>query len=137
MERFDKFFLPGKPYLDKVIVNITPDMVQPDARPGARRRADAALRERARPTSGGWRPTRRSRSRREGYEGIGPLNWLAFNLTKKPLSDVQVRKAIATAIDKNFVTKALMAGFATPADGPIVAEQPLRRDRTSCATRST
>lgn len=26
MERFDKFFLPGKPYLDKVIVNITPDM---------------------------------------------------------------------------------------------------------------
>src|SRR3569832_179760 len=25
MERFDKFFLPGKPYLDKLVMNITPD----------------------------------------------------------------------------------------------------------------
>ena len=24
MERFDKFFLPGKPYLDKVVVNLSP-----------------------------------------------------------------------------------------------------------------
>ena len=60
----------------------------------------------------------------KGYEGIGALNWLAFNLTKKPLSDVQVRKAIATAIDKNFIAKALMGGFATVADGPIVASSP-------------
>jgi len=60
----------------------------------------------------------------KGYEGIGPLNWLAFNLTKKPLSDVAVRHAIATAIDKKFIAKALMAGFATPADGPIVPTSP-------------
>ena len=53
----------------------------------------------------------------KGYEGIGPLNWLEFNLTKKPLSDVAVRKAIATAIDKNFICKVLMGVFATPADG--------------------
>ena len=25
LERFDKFFLPGKPYLDKVVVDVTPD----------------------------------------------------------------------------------------------------------------
>ena len=59
-----------------------------------------------------------------GYEGIGALNWLAFNLTKKPLSDVKVRKAIAHTLDKNFISKALMAGFAKPADGPIVASSP-------------
>ena len=29
-------------------------------------------------------------------------------------------EAIAYAIDKKFITKALMGGFATPADGPIV-----------------
>ena len=69
-------------------------------------------------------PTRRSTLTPRGYEGIGPINWLAFNLEKKPLSDVNVRKAIATAIDKNFVTKALMGGFATPADGPIVPSSP-------------
>jgi peptide/nickel transport system substrate-binding protein len=40
------------------------------------------------------------------------------------MSDIKVRKAIAHAIDKNFITKALMRGFATPADGPIVASSP-------------
>jgi peptide/nickel transport system substrate-binding protein len=60
----------------------------------------------------------------KGYEGIGSINWLAFNLERKPLSDVKVRKAIATAIDKNFITKALMGGFAQPADGPIVPGSP-------------
>ena len=61
----------------------------------------------------------------KGYDGIGAMNWLAFNLTRKPLSDIQVRKAIATAIDKKFITKALMGGFATEANGPIVAGSPL------------
>jgi peptide/nickel transport system substrate-binding protein len=60
----------------------------------------------------------------KGYEGIGALNWLAINTAKKPLSDVQVRKAIASAIDKNFIAKALMGGYAVPADGPIVASSP-------------
>jgi peptide/nickel transport system substrate-binding protein len=59
-----------------------------------------------------------------GYEGIGPINWLAFNLAKKPLSDVRVRHAIAHAIDKKFITKALMGGFATADDGPIVPSSP-------------
>jgi len=60
----------------------------------------------------------------KGYEGIGALNWLAFNTARKPFSDPQVRKAIAHAIDKNFIAKALMGGFAQPADGPIVAASP-------------
>ena len=39
----------------------------------------------------------------EGYGGIGPLDWLEINTTKGPLADVRVRKAIAYAIDKNFI----------------------------------
>jgi len=123
MERFDQFFLPGKPYLDKLIMNITPDaaslmlslergevQMQPfvTVPTDLRRLADNP----------------RVSLTPKGYEGIGALNWLAFNLTKKPLSDVAVRKAIATAIDKNFITKALMGGFAAVADGPIVAGSP-------------
>jgi peptide/nickel transport system substrate-binding protein len=61
----------------------------------------------------------------KGFEGIGAINWLAFNTAKKPLNDVKVRKAIATAIDKNFITKALMGGFAQVANGPIAASSPL------------
>lgn len=124
LERFDKFFLAGKPYLDKVVFNLTPDAsslmlslergqlhmfplitVPTDLK----RLADS--------------PQITLTSK--GYEGIGPINWLAFNLEKKPLSDANVRKAIASAIDKKFVTKALMGGFATAADGPIVATSPL------------
>lgn len=124
MERFDKFFLPGRPYLDKVIMNITPDansLVLETERGDVHllphtTRATDLKRLAANP---GLANTSK------GYDGIGALNWLAFNLTKKPLSDLQVRKAIATAIDKKFITKALMGGFATEANGPIVPGSPL------------
>ena len=52
------------------------------------------------------------------------MNWLAFNTAKKPLNDVNVRKAIAMTIDKKFISKALHGGFSQPADGPIVASSP-------------
>jgi peptide/nickel transport system substrate-binding protein len=123
LEKFDKFFLPGKPYLDKIVINVTPDAAS--LMLGLERGDLHMLPFLTVPTdlkriSGNKELTLTSR----GYEGIGPINWLAFNLEKKPLSDVNVRKAIATAIDKNFVVKALMAGFATPADGPIVPSSP-------------
>ena len=123
MERFDKFFLPGKPYLDKVIMDISPDasslmlsfergdiqMLPYISVPSDLKRMGANPKATLTP---------------KGYEGIGALNWLAFNLTKKPLSDVAVRKAIATAIDKNFICKVLMGGFAIADDGPIIASSP-------------
>ena len=123
MERFDKFFLPGRPYLDKVIVTINPDA---SSMLIAFERGDIQmvpfvtnpidLKRLAGNPQVALTP--------KGYEGIGPLNWLAFNCAKKPLSDVRVRHAIATAIDKNFITKALMGGFAVPADGPIAPSSP-------------
>ncbi|GAP35786.1 ABC transporter substrate-binding protein [Piscinibacter sakaiensis] len=123
MERFDKFFLPGKPYLDKVIINIAPDAAslqlglsrgEVHMIPGLTVPAD--LKRLASDPNLSLTP--------KGFEGIGALNWLAFNTEKKPLNDVRVRKAIAHAIDKNFITKALMGGFAKPADGPIIASSP-------------
>ncbi|MDQ2927546.1 MAG: ABC transporter substrate-binding protein [Pseudomonadota bacterium] len=123
LERFDKFFLPGKPYLDKIIINITPDgsslmlglergeiqMLPFVSVPTDLKRLAADSKIALTP---------------RGYEGIGPINWMAFNLAKKPLSDLAVRKAIATSIDKNFITKVLMGGFAVVDDGPIVPSSP-------------
>jgi peptide/nickel transport system substrate-binding protein len=60
----------------------------------------------------------------EGYAGIGPINWLAFNTKKGPLADVKVRQAIAHAVDRRFITKALHRGFSKPATGPIVPGSP-------------
>ncbi len=123
LERFDKYFLPGKPYLDKVIINITPDASS--LMLGLERGDIQMMPFASVPTD-----LRRLKENKQvtltprGYEGIGPLNWLAFNLERKPLSELPVRKAIAHAIDKKFITKALMGGFATIDDGPIVPGSP-------------
>ena len=50
--------------------------------------------------------------------------WVAFNVRKPPLNDVRVRKAIAYAIDRNFIVNNLHAGLSTPATGPIVSSSP-------------
>lgn len=60
----------------------------------------------------------------QGYAGIGPINWLAFNTKSEKLSDVRVRQAIAYAVDRNFITKALMRGIAKPQRGPIIESSP-------------
>jgi len=123
MERFDKFFLPNKPYLDKVIVSITPDMASLVL--GVERGDIQMLPFATLPTDlKRFASDPRVSLTPKGYDGIGPLNWLAFNTAKKPLLDLQVRKAIAHSIDKNFITKALMGGFATVSDGPLVASSP-------------
>ena len=123
MERFDKFFLEGKPYLDKVIFSINPDA---SSLVLGLERGDIQMF----PFLSTSTELKRLATNKEitltakGYEGPGALNWLAFNLERKPLSDVRVRKAIATAIDKKFITKALMGGFAEVSDGPIVPSSP-------------
>jgi len=123
LEKFDKFFLPGKPHLDKLIISITPDTQSLVL--GVERGDIQML-----PYAVGSVDLKRLKNNPNlqitdrGYEGIGSINWLAFNTAKKPLNDVNVRKAIAFAIDKNFITKSLMGGFATLADGPIVPSSP-------------
>jgi len=123
MEKFDKFFLPGKPYLDKLILTISPDT---QSLLLSLERGDIQLL----PYAASSVDLKRVKANPnlqitdKGYEGIGSINWLAFNTARKPLSDVKVRKAIATAIDKNFITKVLMGGFASQVDGPIVPASP-------------
>ena len=123
LEKHDKFFLAGKPYLDKVVYNLTPDasslmlgLDRGDIQMIAFASVPTDLRRLADNPKVTLTP--------KGYEGIGPLNWLAFNLERKPLSDPRVRQAISHTINKDFVTKALMGGFAKPATGPIVPTSP-------------
>ena len=60
----------------------------------------------------------------KGYAAVGPLNWLAFNTTNKYFKDKRVRQAIAYAIDRKFIIKALHSGFSKTATGPIVMGSP-------------
>ncbi|MGB3435872.1 ABC transporter substrate-binding protein [Achromobacter sp.] len=123
LEKFDKFFLPGKPHLDRIVVKINPDAT--NLLIGLERGDIGVLPFMTEPTI-----LRRAKDNpaivmtSKGYEGIGALSWLAFNTARKPLNDVRVRQAIAYATDKGFITKALNAGFAQPADGPIIGTSP-------------
>ena len=55
----------------------------------------------------------------KGYEAIGGMGWLAFNLLREPLSDQRVRQAIAHAIDRRFIVEFLHRGRSQMATGPI------------------
>jgi peptide/nickel transport system substrate-binding protein len=60
----------------------------------------------------------------KGYQGIGAMLWLAFNLQKKPFHDLRVRQAFAYAIDREFIANTLFHGKAKVATGPISPDSP-------------
>ena len=123
LERFDDFFIDGRPYLDKIVMRIITD---PAARAIAYENGEVHM--------GAFESLPRIINRLkkvdtltvtdEGYGGIGPLDWLAMNTTKGPLADVRVRKAIAHAVDKNFIHKALMQGTASDSKTGIHPDSP-------------
>jgi peptide/nickel transport system substrate-binding protein len=59
-----------------------------------------------------------------GFEGIGPIQWIAFNLRQAPLDDLRVRQAIAHAVDRDFVLNGLLRGVALNQRGPIIESSP-------------
>lgn len=118
LERFDKFFMPGVPYLDRIIVKVYPDsqtsILEFEAgrlhmQPFFNRVLEL---ERAKGNA-------QLGLTRNGYEAVGGINWLLFNNKKKPFDDIRVRQAIAHAIDRDFIVKALHKGLSKAAAGPI------------------
>ena len=123
LEKNEQFFIPGRPYLDKLIFRIEPD---PKAQMIAMERQDAHLLPLFLQPEGLDRLRKASHLAvtSKGHEAIGSANWLAFNLLRKPLDDKRVRQAIAYAIDPEFITKYLHKGYSRRATGPIIPESP-------------
>ena len=123
MEKNPNYFVQGKPCLDKIIIRIIKDN---NARIIALEKGEVHM------AAFEANPTDINRLKKNnklvvtprGYAAIGPLSWLAFNHTRQPVSDKRVRQAIAYAIDRNFITKALLRGTAAEATGPIVPGSP-------------
>lgn len=121
LERYEHFFRPDRPYLDELIFQFMDD---PSAIMIAMSRGEMQYWGYADQQRNIMRLEQQSTlgTTRKGYEAIGPLNWLAFNVRSKPLSDVKVRQAIAYAIDKNFIINKLFLGRAKDATGPIAPD---------------
>lgn len=123
LEKFDKYFLKGKPYLDKIVIDVTPDVTPTIV--GFERGTVQML-----PFFSNTTDLKRLQENKQivitpkGYEGVGAMNWLAYNIKDKALSDVRVRKAIAYTVDMNFINKALNGGYSQSANGPIVPSSP-------------
>lgn len=57
----------------------------------------------------------------QGYDGITYQLTVEMNHRRKELADVRVRRAIAHAIDRDFVINTIFLGYAKPSTGPVPA----------------
>ena len=123
LERFDDFFIDGRPYLDRIVLRIIPDLS-----------ARAIAYENGELDMGAFEsePVVLNRLKKadnltvtsDGVGAIGALSWIAMNTTKGPLADKRVRQAIAYSIDRNFVLNALLQGTAAPSLTGIHPDSP-------------
>jgi peptide/nickel transport system substrate-binding protein len=115
LERFDDFFIEGRPYLDRIVFRIIKDA---SARTIGLENGELHLSTFENTVNN---ITRMQQNEDlvvtdEGYAAIGALNWLAFNTgADGPTSDPKVRQAIAYAIDRDFILNAIMQGVSQPA----------------------
>lgn len=121
MEAYEKFFL-GAPKIKRLILKIIPDAVN---RRTSLQRKEVAMDIVVMSARDVKRYQKLPNLVVEPMgPAVGPINWLAFNLLRKPLDDKRVRQAISYAIDRQFITKRLMLGMAEIDTGPIVPESP-------------
>ncbi|MFK8080791.1 MAG: ABC transporter substrate-binding protein [Granulosicoccus sp.] len=124
LERFDDFFMEGRPYLDRLVMRIIKD---PSARAIGLENGEidmSAFEVVARDIKR-LQKVDSLTATPDGYAAIGPLDWLAFNTASGKTADVNVRKAIAYAIDRNFILNALFLGIADEASTGIHPGSPL------------
>jgi peptide/nickel transport system substrate-binding protein len=124
LERYEDYFIPGRPYLDKIIFRL--ETSDPAAQVVALQRQEAQLAPGFIDFPGLDRLSADPNLivTQQGYEGLGAINWLAFNLLHPPLNDKSVRQAIAYAINLDFIIQYLHQGRSQRATGPIIPSSP-------------
>jgi peptide/nickel transport system substrate-binding protein len=118
--RNERYFKPGKPYLDRVVYKVMPSA------------ATAAIAFENGEADYFLNPTPLDIERlnklpgvvitERGREGFAGVETIVLNLNKAPLSDVRVRRAMAYAIDKNYIVDKIAFGKGTVATGPISSQ---------------
>ena len=129
LERNDDFFIEGRPLLDRIVVKY---IKEPSVRMLALEKGEvdyypfAGLRFRdiLRISNN---PDLRVSSK--GYEALGPVNYVEFNLREPPFDDLRVRQALAYAIDQEFMVNTLHGALPHPGYGPLHHSNPFHSNR--------
>ena len=123
LEKNPNFFMEGRPVLDEILIKLVKD---PSALLISMENGEGDMY----PYMAGSQEIKRLQEVEalevtdQGYAAIGPINWLAFNTASPKLSDKRVRQAIAYAVDREFIVKALHRGVSTAQRGPIIESSP-------------
>ncbi len=127
LERYEDFFIPNRPYLDKIVMRIIKD---------GSARTIALDNEQVHVSGFEELPRDLLRLRKnadlnvsgEGYAAIGSIVWLAFNTQQGKTADKRVRQAIAYAVDRDFILQAIMLQTARAAKTGIHPGSPFYDD---------
>ncbi|MFN7000471.1 MAG: ABC transporter substrate-binding protein, partial [Elioraea tepidiphila] len=121
MRRFDDYWKPGQPYLDEIIYRIIPDS---QSRRLALQTGQVQLSQ-----ANDIEPfdipqfetLPNTQVVKTGWEYFAPLSWIEVNQRLDVLKDVRFRRAMAHAIDRNFIAQRLWFGTAKAATSPIAS----------------
>ena len=119
LERNPDYWDKPKPYLDRIVIRIVPDA---GGRAAAMESKEADL---VGMSVIPLNDVRRLASlphlavETRGYEYLAIVSYLTFNLDRGPFKDARVRRAVAHAVDRNFVNRVVWFGYGRPATGPI------------------
>lgn len=119
LEKFDRYWQPGRPYLDALTWKVIPDV---SGRANALETGAAQYGERNPVTFAD--ASRLAKSDRlvvstNGYNGFAGWLWLIPNLRHPIIGNLKVRQAILHAINRDLLVKTVWGGYAVPATGPV------------------
>lgn len=119
LDRNDKYWKPGLPYLDHVIARFIPDAATRSAA------LDTGEAHFAGYSAVNYADLERMKTNpildttMKGYEMTPALSVLELNAKHPPLDKKEVRQAIAYAIDRKVILRDVMYGYGQPATGPL------------------
>ncbi len=119
LDRNDKYWKPGLPYLNRVVARFIPDAA---TRSAAMETGEAQF---AAYSAVNYADLKRMRENpilditTKGYEMAPAISVLELNEHRPPLDKKPVRQAIAYAIDRQFIVDNVQYGYGRPATGPL------------------
>lgn len=119
LTRNEHYWEAGKPYLDGILFKIIPDVA---GRATAFETGDIQYGERNPVTFADAKRLSKTPNlvvSTDGYNGFASWFWLMPNLRDPIIGKLQVRQAIAHAIDRQALVRTVWNGYAVPATGPV------------------